>query len=134
MIRKAIIMLLTLGALWTGIACSMSMDSARWLFSAGPVGMEIDRGTLVVMYGKVFLVAESVVWAYPQVLRASGQDGVLVVPLWIPIVLMSTYPVLAFIRGPVRRWRRRKKGLCIKCGYNLTGNVSGMCPECGEDI
>ncbi|MCG8403591.1 MAG: YcxB family protein [Phycisphaerales bacterium] len=23
-------------------------------------------------------------------------------------------------------------GLCKKCGYNLTGNVSGRCPECGE--
>ena len=30
--------------------------------------------------------------------------------------------------------RRRKKGLCIKCGYDLTGNVSGICPECGEKI
>lgn len=20
---------------------------------------------------------------------------------------------------------------CLKCGYNLTGNVSGLCPECG---
>jgi hypothetical protein len=23
-------------------------------------------------------------------------------------------------------------GHCRKCGYNLTGNVSGVCPECGE--
>jgi hypothetical protein len=23
---------------------------------------------------------------------------------------------------------------CRKCGYNLTGNVSGICPECGEKI
>ena len=22
-------------------------------------------------------------------------------------------------------------GHCLKCGYNLTGNVSGICPECG---
>jgi len=21
---------------------------------------------------------------------------------------------------------------CIKCGYDLTGNVSGVCPECGS--
>jgi len=25
-------------------------------------------------------------------------------------------------------------GLCFKCGYNLTGNVSGVCPECGRLI
>jgi uncharacterized RDD family membrane protein YckC/predicted RNA-binding Zn-ribbon protein involved in translation (DUF1610 family) len=24
--------------------------------------------------------------------------------------------------------------LCTKCGYNLTGNVSGRCPECGQLI
>ena len=29
------------------------------------------------------------------------------------------------------RSRRRSKGLCTECGYDLTGNVSGKCPECG---
>ncbi|UCC32455.1 MAG: hypothetical protein JSU86_09270 [Phycisphaerales bacterium] len=29
---------------------------------------------------------------------------------------------------------RREEGLCITCGYNLTGNVSGICPECGTTI
>ena len=23
---------------------------------------------------------------------------------------------------------------CALCGYNLTGNVSGVCPECGTSI
>jgi predicted Zn-ribbon and HTH transcriptional regulator len=23
---------------------------------------------------------------------------------------------------------------CQKCGYDLTGNVSGRCPECGEAV
>ncbi len=23
---------------------------------------------------------------------------------------------------------------CLTCGYNLTGNVSGICPECGSEI
>ena len=30
--------------------------------------------------------------------------------------------------------RRHKKGLCVNCGYNLTGNMSGICPECGKKI
>ena len=37
-------------------------------------------------------------------------------------------------RGPLRRWRRRKRGLCLHCGYNLTGNTSGVCPECAQKI
>jgi rubrerythrin len=27
--------------------------------------------------------------------------------------------------------RRIPPGHCQRCGYNLTGNVSGVCPECG---
>ena len=36
--------------------------------------------------------------------------------------------VLALLR------RKRKPGQCIKCSYNLTGNESGVCPECGTEI
>ena len=25
-------------------------------------------------------------------------------------------------------------GCCRRCGYNLTGNLSGRCPECGKEI
>jgi len=31
-------------------------------------------------------------------------------------------------------WRKRKPGHCRKCGYNLAGNVSGRCPECGRTL
>ena len=30
--------------------------------------------------------------------------------------------------------RREPPGHCRTCGYDLTGNVSGVCPECGEGI
>ena len=53
-------------------------------------------------------------------------------PLVIPLILFASYPTFALIRGPLRRWRRKKRGLCLKCGYNLTGNTSGVCPECGK--
>lgn len=29
---------------------------------------------------------------------------------------------------------RRARGLCRTCGYNLTANTSGVCPECGSRI
>lgn len=56
------------------------------------------------------------------------------IPLWLPLALFSATPTVALIRGPPRRYRRHDKGLCLKCGYNLTGNVSGRCPECGEAV
>ena len=32
------------------------------------------------------------------------------------------------------RQQRRAKGFCATCGYDLKGNVSGVCPECGAPV
>lgn len=29
---------------------------------------------------------------------------------------------------------RRKNGICVNCGYDLRGNTTGICPECGQPI
>ena len=55
-------------------------------------------------------------------------------PIWTVPAFLIAYPIFAFIRGPMRRWRRRRRGVCAGCGYNLTGNESGVCPECGNKI
>jgi predicted RNA-binding Zn-ribbon protein involved in translation (DUF1610 family) len=55
-------------------------------------------------------------------------------PLGGFFVAFTCYSTIVLSRGPVRRWRRRKRGLCTQCGYNLTDNVSGVCPECGAVI
>jgi predicted amidophosphoribosyltransferase len=28
--------------------------------------------------------------------------------------------------------KSRSDSACLSCGYNLTGNLSGICPECGR--
>ena len=35
-----------------------------------------------------------------------------------------------------RKWRffSRDRNSCPKCGYDLTGHVSGTCPECGRKL
>lgn len=57
------------------------------------------------------------------------------IPLWIMVVLALLYPTgraaqLLMLR--CRRNWRTKHGVCMSCGYNLRGNVSGACPECGQ--
>lgn len=56
-----------------------------------------------------------------------GVDGLIALPLWpIPATLVAR---------AVWRWRRSPRsgpGLCRTCGYDLSGNVSGVCPECGN--
>ena len=38
----------------------------------------------------------------------------------------------AIERPEVLARRRKRLGLCVQCGYDLTSNLSGVCPECGE--
>ena len=59
----------------------------------------------------------------------------LIFPCWLPFALTALLPALWLWR--YRRDRRlRSDGMphCAKCDYNLTGNVSGVCPECGTPI
>jgi hypothetical protein len=63
--------------------------------------------------------------------------AVAAIPLWFPgfvLVLLggARYWVVAW--SSYRRRRRRRRGVCVTCGYDLTGNVSGVCPECGTAV
>lgn len=53
-------------------------------------------------------------------------------PLWGVSLISAPYPIVALWRGPIRRRKRRRKGWCLECGYDLEGNVSGICPECAQ--
>jgi hypothetical protein len=41
---------------------------------------------------------------------------------------------LAVWRRSYDRRKRIDQGRCAHCDYDLTGNLSGTCPECGEKI
>ena len=58
-----------------------------------------------------------------------------VVPWWFLCAVTAALPTIWLWR--YRRDRRRlSDGMphCAKCDYNLTGNVSGICPECGTAV
>lgn len=50
-------------------------------------------------------------------------------PLWIPVVILGVLAGVSYCT----RWLfvTRKATECSNCGYDLTGNLSGICPECG---
>ena len=52
------------------------------------------------------------------------------------LVVVATLAVLWVLYRPYEayllRLERQAKGLCVACGYDLAGNVSGKCPECGQ--
>lgn len=55
-------------------------------------------------------------------------------PLWLVVPLaVAPGAVLAGARLR-RRGRKHRKGCCAGCDYDLTGNQSGVCPECGAAV
>jgi len=57
------------------------------------------------------------------------------VSFWVPTVVLGLLWVgMLSLHQRLNRLRRRTMGLCGGCGYNLTGNESGVCPECGTTI
>ena len=57
-------------------------------------------------------------------------------PIWSGLVINTILFaliiwLLTLVPPAVYRTFRRKRGLCIKCGYDLRGTSEGGCPECG---
>lgn len=57
-------------------------------------------------------------------------SGSLFVPLGPPVAILAA--LSSFILW--RTKRRIPQGLCRQCGYNLTGLVHIVCPECGASV
>jgi hypothetical protein len=68
-------------------------------------------------------------WNTPEV-SADGRR--ITFPYWVPALVLSVPVVAGAIRygSGRRRARRIDRGRCGSCGYDLTGNTSGVCPEC----
>jgi hypothetical protein len=55
-----------------------------------------------------------------------------IVPYWALLVVSSVLPARQY-RKWSRRRRRRERGLCVKCGYDLRGGGE-KCSECGASV
>ncbi len=78
-----------------------------------------------------------------QLLMAAGFAGLVALAAWLGwgggadvvlgflfVAALGGLALWGNLRGVLGR-RRFPAGHCRKCGYDLTGNVSGRCPECG---
>lgn len=57
-------------------------------------------------------------------------DHFIAVRPWLLVVIFAVLPACWLLRGPLQRRRRKRLGLCLKCGYDLRATPE-RCPECG---
>ena len=74
------------------------------------------------------------VWSSPALWSSFTQFLFIVLFIFVAVVL--AYGLLLGIA--IISWTRWMKntlvGFCRQCGYNLKGNVTGRCPECGKRV
>ncbi len=115
----------------------------------------LDRGHLGfgAGYGAIFIAW--VPWGarngvirpvYHGVIEIDPHDGAFTFAGWFTsgwnlparFVTIPGWFALMFVGGVtwrlLRLSRRFPPGRCAECGYDLTGNVSGVCPECGVSL
>jgi hypothetical protein len=149
MIRKSIIVILTLAAAGACIAWALKptdlslvpmqkteagRKESHWVLFLHDRGLTIEYGPYTWLTRPSQYFASYAGWGYAHHRTATQEYRAVLIPYWALLLLFIAYPAFAFVRGPLRRWRRHRRGLCINCAYDLTGNVSGTCPECGAEV
>lgn len=137
MIRKTKIVGLALSLL-SFIAMVLSLKSEFGYDSISPCTVEILHGGMRITIGAAQHGAIGFFWEvcprlawFPWFPKFSTFTPVtmILIPLWIPLLLGLIPSFVAW-----RSSRRTPPHCCQQCGYNLTGNESGVCPECGTEI
>lgn len=72
-------------------------------------------------------------WYHTYTFWGSQRTNV-IIPTWMLFVVLGSYPLYAWVRHARTRQVRWRTGLCVKCGYDLTGNATGKCSECGATV
>jgi hypothetical protein len=112
-----------------GDVLNLSTNDPRWWVIS-------RHGTLTLCrqygrdWGREFPGFDRAGFKYGGLRGPNGSLYNLAVPHWFVVTLLAMAPV----GWAVSAWRRRhlrRPGVCRSCGYDLRGNVSGVCPECG---
>lgn len=130
-----------LGALGVGLLW-LARSDALWAFSWIYLYAErLFSWWVVGRYGARVRGRRLAGWVISGTMINAAFDVAMVLGLfvgwWPPVVIVAA--ITAFIMllqmfGRRESLRRRFTGACHGCGYELTGNLSGVCPECGRAI
>lgn len=139
------------GAWWWDAGCDWGTLRLRFCPSDSPLAVPAERSTGLYVWShawqRVFLVGHGIAldspadrdyygfrlpklgtWTWTSATHPHSLFWIRV-PLWLLLLVVGVPTGILFWRD-----RRSPPGHCLECGYNLTGNVSGRCPECGTDV
>ena len=104
---------------------------ARWGVCVGGCGVGLHHAPYPAWFprGWVVIPAESCFSWLPYRGRNASNGLLVLMPLWPWVIAAATGVVVVW-----RCYGRILPGHCEACGYNLTGNESGVCPECGVGL
>ena len=88
------------------------------------------HGTLMLYRGNVTVAKSGPTPATMGMLVLSPAIWSVRVPMWAITALFAVGLVCSYPFPFHRRRKRKKLGLCVKCGYDLRGSKE-RCPECG---
>lgn len=128
-----------LGVLWVSApgrsAPSPPWYSSLWLGSGG-----LSYGSTMIDWAAVDRAESCGPWwrairgSYPWEWMPRGSSTVddreWSMPLWIPFTPVAASAALCW-RPILRHADRRRRGLCLRCGYDTAPSAGGRCPECG---
>jgi len=99
------------------------------LLSRNNEGTTSSRAIMYRLYKWGFRPSESMFWSFIAFLD-----------IWLPIILtvIISLPAIYILQRILRKLTIpcvvRRPGYCQPCGYDLQGNVSGVCPDCGAPV
>ncbi len=104
-------------------------DYQFWPFALRQRSFDPDTVTIKAGW-RAWRVDRSLILWSPRFINDWPNKASVNLPFWIPTLVFGS---VIFLRHPPghRRRKRKKFGLCVKCGYDLRGSED-RCPECGQ--
>ncbi len=126
-----VIFVVWVASIWAGIGYTCSYGGQPRTISVVRGGVYWFRSTQQKDTGVVHFHAASFPHGWLPDYHGGLGPGATIwyMPLWCPLILVALPTAYLYNRD-----RRPPPGHCLKCSYDLTGNVSGVCPECGTKL
>ena len=136
-----------LGFAATGLgALVVSSSHDESMFMAGWVFLYVERlGSwwFVGSWGAGLRGRRLLGWILSGTMINAAFDGAVLLGLmhgWIPMAIVTASVAMFIValhvvgRRDSLKARFSSNAICLGCGYDLTGNLSGRCPECGRTL